>query len=94
MTMDRKEYTVTKLAGPKVAGRVAAEGETLRLTEAEARGELLAGAIVEDPRRAGDPFGTTVAADALEPASKPADRAADKPGKVAAGGPPAPLSAG
>ncbi|MGF3027835.1 hypothetical protein ACQVP2_34210 [Methylobacterium aquaticum] len=44
--MDTSEYTVTDQAGPKVAGRVAASGDILTLTEPEARAELLAGAIV------------------------------------------------
>ena len=42
-----KTYTVTKLAGPKVAGQAAKAGDEMQLTEAQARTELLAGAIVE-----------------------------------------------
>ena len=38
----RLNYTVTEKAPPRVAGRRVMSGETIRLTEAEARGELLA----------------------------------------------------
>lgn len=38
----RLDYTVTEKAPPRVAGRRVTFGETIRLTEAEARGELLA----------------------------------------------------
>jgi len=44
--MDTKDYTVTKRAGPRVAGRPAKPGETVALTRDEAASELLAGAIV------------------------------------------------
>ena len=50
--MDTSEYTVTDQAGPKVAGRVAAAGDTLTLTEPEARAELTAGAIVPKGQKA------------------------------------------
>ena len=43
---DTKDYIVTALAGPKVAGVAAETGHVLTLTEPEARSELLAGAIV------------------------------------------------
>ncbi len=64
---ETKTYTVTKLAGPKVAGRAVSHGQELELTEAQAASELLSGAIVEkaqngdakakdrDPKAA-DPF--------------------------------------
>lgn len=40
------KFTVTPLAGPKVAGRPVAIGAEIELTEFEARAELLAGVIV------------------------------------------------
>jgi hypothetical protein len=41
-----RPYTVTQLAGPRVAGRRSpGPGETIELTEAEAATELLAGAL-------------------------------------------------
>lgn len=40
-------YTVTKYAGPKVAGQPAGAGDVLQLTQAQASAELLAGAIVK-----------------------------------------------
>lgn len=46
MTPEPKlSFVVTDAAGPKVAGRVAKPGDTLLLTEFEARSELLAGVI-------------------------------------------------
>ncbi len=39
-------YTVTELAGPKVAGRRVEHGATIDLSENAARAELLAGVIV------------------------------------------------
>lgn len=46
-------YTVTPLAGPKVAGRRVEHGDILDLTENAARAEILAGtllpAIEEEP---------------------------------------------
>ncbi|MBB4066275.1 hypothetical protein [Gellertiella hungarica] len=39
---DRREYVVTAAAPLRVAGRRASPGDVLALTEAEARGELLA----------------------------------------------------
>ncbi len=39
-------YTVTEMAGPKVAGRRVQVGDVLDLTENAARAELLVGAIV------------------------------------------------
>lgn len=44
--MDPKEYLVTKLAGPKVAGRPVQPGDKVTLTETQARAERLSGAIV------------------------------------------------
>lgn len=41
-----QRYTVTALAGPKVAGRNVKAGDALDLTDNEARSELLAGVIV------------------------------------------------
>ena len=43
--MDKTAYVVTESAGPKVAGRRATPGDELRLTEFEARAELLAGSL-------------------------------------------------
>lgn len=40
-------YTVTKSAGPRVAGRQVKAGDELQLTEEQALAELLAGAIVK-----------------------------------------------
>ncbi|MFC6447165.1 hypothetical protein [Shinella zoogloeoides] len=48
----RIEYTVTATAPPRVAGRRVKPGDTLRLTEEEARGELLA-LHIAPPRAAG-----------------------------------------
>lgn len=48
--MDVKEYTVTQRAGPKVAGRPVEAGEPIFLTEAEARNEILNGAILPKGR--------------------------------------------
>jgi len=45
----RIEYTVTDRAPSRVAGRRVKPGDTLRLTEAEARGELLALHIAPPP---------------------------------------------
>jgi hypothetical protein len=48
-------YTVTNLAGPKVAGRRVEPGETIDLSENAARAELLAGVIapvVDEPAQA------------------------------------------
>lgn len=84
--VDETDYTVTKLAGPKVAGRTVSPGDKIALTEVQARAELLAGAIVADPTRVEDPFKapSTPATDApaagrpaapLPPAAKPADGA-------------------
>lgn len=47
----RTEYLVTKTAPSRVAGRRVKAGDTVRLTEAEARGELLALHI--EPKAAG-----------------------------------------
>ncbi|BAF88153.1 unknown protein [Azorhizobium caulinodans ORS 571] len=51
MTSDllKLPFVVTEAAGPKVAGRSARVGETLHLTEFEARTELLAGVIRPAP---------------------------------------------
>lgn len=51
MTSDllKLPFVVTEAAGPKVAGRSARAGETLHLTEFEARTELLAGVIRAAP---------------------------------------------
>lgn len=38
-------YVVTELAGPRVAGRACMPNDTIELTEAEARLELIAGTI-------------------------------------------------
>ena len=46
---ERTSYIVTELAGPKVAGRRVAHGDTIELTEAEARAELIAGVIAPHP---------------------------------------------
>lgn len=43
---ETKTYTVTKQAGPRVAGRAVRPGDELELTEAQARGELASLAIV------------------------------------------------
>lgn len=50
--METKDYVVTDLAGPRVAGKAAAAGDTVTLTEAQADGELRSGAIV--PKGKGD----------------------------------------
>lgn len=42
----RQDYTVTKRAGPKVAGRRASPGETLSLLPAEAEFDLGEGSLV------------------------------------------------
>lgn len=59
-TDNLKDYVVTKYAGAKVAGVPAKAGATVQLTEAAARAELLAGAIVEpskdDKAKAADPM--------------------------------------
>lgn len=60
-----KTYTVTKLAGPKVAGQAAKAGDELQLTEAQARTELLAGALVEKTKD-----GETAKADPLKGSEK------------------------
>ena len=60
--MDTKEYTVTKRAGPKVAGRPVKKGETIDLTTHQAEAELLAGAIVpkgKDGEEVKDPLAGT-----------------------------------
>lgn len=57
--MGTKRYTVTKRAGPKVAGRTAAAGETLELTAAEAEHELLAGAVTPEGQDLPDAFAST-----------------------------------
>jgi hypothetical protein len=41
----RSAFTVTKVAGPRVAGKRVKAGETIRLTEDEARSELVFGTI-------------------------------------------------
>ena len=46
---ERTSYIVTELAGPKVAGRRVTHGDTIGLTEAEARTELIAGVIAPHP---------------------------------------------
>ena len=95
-----KPYTVTKHAGPKVAGQTAKTGDELQLTEAQARTELLAGAIVAggkdsdvakkaDPLKAGDKLADIQArALGLEQApkaeTKPAETAAPKAAQRAA----------
>lgn len=43
--MEKKNYTVTDKAGPRVAGRAVDVEQTLELTEAEARYELQTGTI-------------------------------------------------
>ncbi|WP_020179785.1 hypothetical protein [Methylopila sp. M107] len=43
--MEKQTYTVTKRAGPKVAGQPVSAGQAIELTAAEAANELLAGAI-------------------------------------------------
>ncbi|WP_341992316.1 hypothetical protein [Azorhizobium sp. AG788] len=43
--LSKLSFVVTDAAGPKVAGRVVKPGDTLLLTEFEARSELLAGVI-------------------------------------------------
>lgn len=62
-------FVVTEAAGPKVAGRVAKPGDTLLLTEFEARSELLAGVI----RPAADP--------ATAPETPADESGADKPAR-------------
>ncbi|MGX5775547.1 hypothetical protein [Methylorubrum zatmanii] len=49
--METNNYTVTDQAGPKVAGRAVSAGDTLALTEPEARAELLSGAIVPEGKQ-------------------------------------------
>jgi hypothetical protein len=44
---DTETYTVTKRAGPRVAGRPAKAGDELQLTELQARSEVLSGALVK-----------------------------------------------
>lgn len=41
----RSAFTVTEAAGPRVAGKRVKAGETIRLTEDEARSELVFGTI-------------------------------------------------
>lgn len=43
--MQKTDYVVTDSAGPRVAGRLAASGDTIALSEQEARMEILNGAI-------------------------------------------------
>lgn len=89
---DTETYTVTKFAGPKVAGVAAKAGDELQLTELQARSELLAGAIVKgskadakkDGKDAADPFaGSDKLADlqararGLDKAPEPQAEAAD-----------------
>jgi hypothetical protein len=45
---DKKQYLVTELAGPRIAGKRAKKGEKIALTAAEARCELAMGTI-KDP---------------------------------------------
>ena len=52
---DTETYTVTKRAGPRVAGRAAKPGDELQLTEAQARSEVLAGALVKGGKADADP---------------------------------------
>lgn len=68
--MTTASYIVTDLAGPKVAGRRVQIGETIDLTENEARSELLAGVITP----------VVAAAPAVAEDAAPAD-AADEPKK-------------
>lgn len=99
---DRETYTVTKLAGPKVAGIAAKAGEELQLTSTQAAAELLAGSIVKggkdsDGARAAEPFkGSSKLADiqararGMEAAPKSAAKSpAKEPAKPAAGSKPA-----
>lgn len=46
MANERKRYTVTELAGPRVAGLIVQQGDTLMLTAEEAEYELGQGTIV------------------------------------------------
>ena len=55
--MSTATYYVTVLAGPKVAGKRVAVGDSLVLTEEQARSELLAGALTADPALVQAPFG-------------------------------------
>ncbi len=80
--MDTKEYIVTKLAGPKVAGRFVKHGDTLVLTEPEARLELLNGAIATDKAGADAAVGLVK----KKHDKKPADKAGDPSSEDGAGG--------
>lgn len=89
---DIETYTVTKLAGPKVAGIAAKAGDELQLTEAQARAELLAGAIVKggkadakakDGKDATDPFaGSDKLAD-IQARARGLDKAPEPPAEAA-----------
>ena len=81
--MEKLEYVVTELAGPKVAGMAVERGRSLFLTEAQARSELLAGAIV----RKGDGKKVPAATDILAGSDKLPDIHARAVGKDAAGEP-------
>ncbi|MGX1100254.1 hypothetical protein [Amorphus sp. MBR-141] len=51
--MDAKRWIVTENAGPQVAGRSVTKGETIELTEHQARAEVIAGSLKPAPN-AGD----------------------------------------
>ena len=72
-TAQTQTYYVTRLAGPRVAGKRASKGDALSLTERQARAELLAGAITLDKALIDDPWGEAAKAEAAKVA---ADKAA------------------
>lgn len=77
--MQRKDYTVTKHAGPKVAGVARSVGEPVTLTEAEASAELLAGAIVPKDKAETDPLAGSQRLPNIQARAKGLDRVTDEP---------------
>ena len=75
--MSTQTYYVTGLSGPKVAGKRVVKGDSVTLTEQQARAELLSGALTTDKDKVDDPFGIAAKAAAKAAAAKAAaDQAA------------------
>lgn len=69
--MNVKRWSVTKKAGPQVAGRTVKPGQVLELTDHEARAEVIVGALEPAPE-------TGAVSEPGETASKPVRKASAK----------------
>lgn len=86
--MEKTAFTVTKRAGPKVAGQFVSPGQHLELTEDEARQDLADGSLVRKGEQLNSAFTKTteaVAAAQHSATETPSGEDAPPPGDVPPG---------